>query len=241
MFIHIRGGGELGDAWSLKSSEIEVSFKDLIAGIEYLKGDSYNKIIDSNKIAFHGTSHGGLVGAVTMNLRPNLFAAVTLLNGLFDLIIDLLDGDRLNQYGNINKKQHFDIVKRYAPLLHIQQPTKPDESYPATLVVVSKNDEVVSMTDSLKYLAHRREKAANNKFQCDKPILLKVINSGGHNYRTATKVEYVDTIFVKLKFLAEAMQLKTDDKYETIPIFDDISVPEPDDVTQIEGNTYNFI
>lgn len=213
VFIHIRGGGELGDEWSLKSSQIEKSFKDLIAGVEYLKGESYSDSIDSNKIAYYGTSHGGLVGAVVMNLRPNLFTAVTFTNGYFDLIIDLLDGDRLNQYGNINKKRNFDVIKRYAPLLHIQCPTK-DESYPTTLIVASKKDDIVSYSNSLKYLAHRREKAKNTQSQIEKPVLLKIINSGGHNYRTAIRKDFIDAVFVKLRFLAESMELKCDKKYQ---------------------------
>ncbi|XP_055307556.1 prolyl endopeptidase-like [Sitodiplosis mosellana] len=214
VFIHIRGGGELGDVWSLKSSQIEISFNDLIAGVEYLKGESYTDTIDSNKIAYHGTSHGGLVGAVVMNLRPNLFTAVTLLNGYFDLIIDLLDGDRLNQYGNINKKRNFDVIKKYAPLLHIQYPTR-SESYPTTLIVASKKDDVVPMSNSLKYLAHRRENAKKTQAQREKPTLFKVINSGGHNYRTAIRRDFIDAVFVKLKFLAEAMELRCDKVYQT--------------------------
>lgn len=214
VFIHIRGGGEFGDVWSLKSSQIEISFNDLIAGVEYLKGESYTNIIDSNKVAFYGTSHGGLVGAVVMNLRPKLFTAVTLLNGYFDLVIDLLDGDRLNQYGNINKKRNFDVIKRYAPLLHVQRLTNPKESYPITLVVASKKDDAVPYANSLKYLAHRRENAKNTQSQQEKPTLLKIINSGGHNYRTAIRKDYLDAVFVKLQFLAEAMELKCDKKYQ---------------------------
>lgn len=221
VFMHIRGGGELGDEWSLKSSNIEISFYDLIVGVEYLKGKSYADIIDSKKIAFHGTSHGGLVGAAAMNLKPNLLRAVTLLNGYFDLINDLLDGDRLHQYGDINNKNSFSTIKRYAPLLHIHSPATSEESYPATLIVASKNDEAVPNTNSLKYLAHRREHAENNEFQEGNPVLLKVINTGGHNYRTATRKDFIDAVFVKLQFLAEAMELKCDAKYRRpSPLFD---------------------
>lgn len=214
VFIHIRGGGEFGEEWSLKSSQIEISFNDLIAGVEYLKGEAYADIIDSNKIAFYGTSHGGLVGASVMNLKPSLFTAVTLLNGYFDLIIDLLDGDRLNQYGNINKKRNFDVIKRYAPLLHIQRLTDSKEAYPATLIVASKKDDAVPFENSLKYLAHRRENGKDTQSQQEKPSLFKMINSGGHNYRTATRKDFIDAVFVKLEFLAEAMELKCDKKYQ---------------------------
>lgn len=214
MFIHIRGGGERGDYWPLKSTEIEISFNDLIAGIKYIyERNVRTNTIDSNKIAFHGSSHGGLVGAVVLNLRPSYIRAVTLQNGYLDLINDLLDGDRFNQYGNIHKKSNFGIIRRYAPLLHIRSPTKSEESYPTTLIVASKNDEIVPITNSLKYLAHRRVNAANNDFQQDKPTLLKVINSGGHNYRSAIRRDFIDAVFVKLQFLAEAMEMKCDPKY----------------------------
>lgn len=214
VFIHIRGGGEFGDVWSLKSSQIETSFNDLIAGVEYLKGESYASIIDSNRVAFYGTSHGGLVGSVVMNLRPQLFAAVTLLNGYFDLVIDLLDGDRLNQYGDINKKRNFNVIKRYAPLLHVQRATNSKDAYPTTLIVASKKDDAVPYSNSLKYLAHRRENAKNTQSQQEKPTLLKIINSGGHNYKTAIRRDFLDAVFVKLQFLAEAMELKCDKKYK---------------------------
>lgn len=134
-----------------------------------------------------------------------------------DLVNDLPHKGRIwaKQYGNLSNKSDFECIKRYAPLFHIQQPTKSEESYPTTLVVASRNDEVVSITNSMKYLAHRREKAENNDFQKDKPTLLKVINNGGHHYETAKKQEIIDAVFVKLQFLAESMELKFDTIYRS--------------------------
>lgn len=212
VFIHIRGGGELGDEWLLKPTEVEKSFKDLIAGVEHLKSEAYANVIDSNKIGFFGASHGGLVGAVAMNMQRDLFRSAILLNGNMDLMNDLPHKGRIwaKQYGNLSNKEEFNCISRYAPLLHIQQPTKLEESYPATLIVASRNDEVVSITNSMKYLAHRREKAENNELQRDKPILLKVINTGGHHYETSKKQDVVDTVFMKLQFLAESMATRFD-------------------------------
>lgn len=181
-----------------------------------MKREPYTNIIDSNKIGFFGASHGGLLGAVAINMQRDLFKAVVLLNGNMDLITDLPHKDRFwaKQYGNLNNTEDFKCIQRYAPLLHIQEPIKMEESYPTTLIVASRNDEAVSITNSLKYLAHRRAKAEHNEFQTNKPTLMKLISSGGHNYRTAAKTEYMETVFVKLKFLAEAMELKVDKKYE---------------------------
>lgn len=64
VIFHIRGGGELGDGWLLKPLEAENSFEDLIAGVEHLKGETYNKIIDPNKIAYYGVSHGSKISIV---------------------------------------------------------------------------------------------------------------------------------------------------------------------------------
>lgn len=194
---------------------METSFKDLVAGVEHLKGESYTGIIDSNRIAFYGASHGGLAGSVVINIKPDLFRAVILQNGNMDLINDLPHKGRIwaKQYGHLNNKEDFECIKRYAPLLHIHDPATSEESYPTTLLVASKNDETVSITNSLKYLAHRREKSTDNDFQKNKPSLLKVINSGGHHYETAKKLEMVDTVFVKLQFLAEAMEIKFEKTY----------------------------
>lgn len=229
MIIHSRGGGELGDDWLLKPSNIDVSFNDLIAGIDYLKSETYSNIIDADKIAFHGASHGGLAGAVAINKQPNLFRAVILQNGNMDLISDLPNKGRIwaKQYGNLNNKEDFDSVRKYAPLLNIREPKTNEESYPSTLIVASKNDKVVSITNSLKYLAHRRTLSANNicnEFDKDKPTLLKVINSGGHDYETAAKNVYIDTVFVKLQFLAEAMKLQVIQKYQNRNRCKDISM-----------------
>lgn len=206
----------MGDKWRLKPTEVKKSFWDLVYGVEYLKGKSYAHLIDSKKIAFFGASHGGLVGSVAINMKRDLFRSAILLNGNMDLIIDLPQKGRhwVNQYGNLRNKEHFNYLKQYNPLLNIKEPKKPEESYPITLIVASRNDEAVSITNSLKYLAHRREKAENNEFQKNKPTLMKLISSGGHNYRTAARTEYIDTVFAKLKFLAESIELKFDKKYQ---------------------------
>lgn len=189
----------------------------MVAGVEYLKGKSYANSIDSNKIAFFGASHGGLVGVVASNIKPDSFRAIIILNANMDLINDLPQKGRIwaKQYGNLNNKKDFECIKRYAPLLHIEQPTKSDESHPTTLIVASRNDEVVSIANSMKYLAHRREKGENNEFQSDKPTLLKVIENGGHHLETANKQEIVDAVFVKLEFLAESMEMKFDKIYRS--------------------------
>ncbi|KAJ6636840.1 Prolyl endopeptidase, partial [Pseudolycoriella hygida] len=215
VIIYIRGGGELGDDWLLKSSEMETSFSDLIVGVEYLKSKAYKDLIDARKIAFLGISHGGVAGSVAINKRRDLFRAVIFQNANVDLIHDLPTKGHLwaKQYGNLNKKEDYDNIKRYAPLLHITEPKSPEDAYPITLVVASRYDEVVDFANSLKYVALRRAHS-NKSIQKDKPILLKVINSGGHHYESAEKRELFDTIFAKLEFLAQAMDLKFDTKYQ---------------------------
>lgn len=217
VIVYIRGGGELGDDWLLKSSEAETSFNDLIAGVEYLKSKAYENLIDSSRIAFFGISHGGTAGAVTINKRKDLFRAVILQNANVDLIHDLPLKGRLwaKQYGDLKIKEDYDHIKRYAPLLHITQPETPADNYPTTLIVASRYDEVVDFANSLKYVALRRTiTAAHDEVDQNRPTLLKVINSGGHYYESAEKIEFFNVIFSKLQFLAEAMDLKVDKIYQ---------------------------
>ncbi|KAG4075049.1 hypothetical protein HA402_008114 [Bradysia odoriphaga] len=216
VIIYIRGGGELGDDWRLKASEAETSFNDLIAGVNYLKSKTYKNVIDPNKIAFLGISHGGVTGAVAINKRRDLFRAVILQNANVDLIHDLpLKGRHwAKQYGDLKIKEDYEHIKRYAPLLHINEPKDCTEAYPTTLVVASRFDEIVNFANSLKYVALRRTIAAKNEFQNDKPVLLKVINTGGHAYESAEKREFFDVVISKLRFLAQAMDLKLDAIYQ---------------------------
>lgn len=216
VIIYIRGGGELGDDWLLKPSEAETSFDDLMAGVEYLKRAAFKDVLDSSKIAFHGASHGGVAGAVAINKRRELFRAVILQNANFDLINDLPTKGRIwaKQYGDLKKKEDYENIRRYAPLLHIEEANAREDAYPSTLIVASRNDNIVSIANSLKYVAMRRAISVCNEFQKDKPTLLKVVNSGGHHYESAEKNEFFDTVFAKLQFLAQAMDLRFDKKYQ---------------------------
>lgn len=193
---------------------METSFNDLIVGVEYLKSKTYKNVIDSNKIAFYGISHGGVAGSVVINKRRDLFRAVILQNANVDLINDLPHKGHIwaKQYGNLKNKEDYNHIKRYAPLLNIKRPNTYADAYPTTLIVASRFDAVVDFSNSLKYVALRRA-CGCNEFQKAKPILLKVINSGGHHYESADKNELIDTIFAKLQFLAQVMNLKLDEMY----------------------------
>lgn len=183
--------------------------------MEHLKRKRKYNFIDKNKIAFHGASHGGLLGSVVVNRRPDLFKALTIQNANLDLINDLPMKGYIweSQYGDLRKLEYYNYIKRYAPLLYIRKPAKLEESYPPTLIVATREDPTVAKENSLKYLAHRREKALNTGSPTDKIVLLKLMRSGGHHYETAEKREYIDTVFVELQFLAESMNLRFDQKY----------------------------
>lgn len=156
------------------------------------------------------------MGAVALNRNHDLFRSFAIQNANLDLINDLPRKGCIweSQYGDLRRLEYYNIIKRYAPLLHIRKPTKNDKPYPPTLIIASKNDETVGVENSLKYLAHRRQAAINNASHIDEPTLLKLINSGGHHYEGAEKTDYIETVFVKLKFLAESMELKFDKKYQ---------------------------
>jgi oligopeptidase B len=74
-YAHIRGGGELGDAWhdAGKMMVKQNTFTDFIAVVELLLREGYGA---ADRVAIEGGSAGGLLLGAVVNKRPELFRAV---------------------------------------------------------------------------------------------------------------------------------------------------------------------
>ena len=72
---HVRGGGEMGEAWRLagKDANKPNTWRDLIACAERLIADGWTS---SDRLMISGTSAGGIAVGRAMIERPDLFAAV---------------------------------------------------------------------------------------------------------------------------------------------------------------------
>ncbi len=172
---HIRGGGELGEAWRT-SGHLRAklnTFTDFIDCADYLVKA---KVTSPDRLAIQGGSAGGLLMGAVSNMRPDLFRAVVsqvpfvdVMNTMLDASLPLTTSEYL-EWGNPNVEADYDYMTRYSPYDNVAK-----LAYPATLVKVSVNDSQVPYWEGAKLVAKMRESRTNSS-----PLLLMVNFGAGH-------------------------------------------------------------
>ena len=148
---HIRGGGELGNAWALAAKGLrrQVAFDDYIAVAEHLQKIG---LTQPAKLGIYGASNGGLLTAAVLIQRPQLFGAVVSRVPLTDMqrFVQLLAGPSwVDEYGDPDQADQWAVMKTYSPYQNL----KPGVAYPPTLYMANRNDDRV-------HPAHGRKMAA---------------------------------------------------------------------------------
>ncbi|HLA32275.1 MAG TPA: S9 family peptidase, partial [Pseudomonas sp.] len=153
---HVRGGGELGEAWyrAGKLEHKQNSFGDFIACAEQLIASGYST---AAQLCISGGSAGGLLIGAVLNQRPELFAVaiaevpfVDVLNTMQnpDLPLTLTEYD---EWGDPHQPEVFERLKAYAPYENVQA-----QAYPALLAVAGYNDSRVQYWEAAKWVAKLR-------------------------------------------------------------------------------------
>ncbi len=172
---HIRGGGELGEAWRTAGHLQKKlnTFTDFIDCAAYLIKEKYTS---PDRLAIQGGSAGGLLMGAVSNMRPDLFRAVVsqvpfvdVMNTMLDASLPLTTSEYL-EWGNPNVKADYDYMMRYSPYDNVTA-----LAYPASLVKVSVNDSQVPYWEGAKLVAKLRETRTNAA-----PLLLDVNFGAGH-------------------------------------------------------------
>jgi oligopeptidase B len=172
---HIRGGGELGEAWhdAGKMMTKRNTFTDFIDATEGLLAQGYGK---RGEVGIEGASAGGmLMGAVT-NMRPDLFKVVLCEVPFVDVMNTMLDASlpltvpEYEEWGNPNHKDAFDYMLTYSPYDNVAA-----KNYPAILVQTSFDDSQVMYWEPSKYVAKLRALKTDNN-----PLVFFINMHGGH-------------------------------------------------------------
>ena len=174
-YAHIRGGGELGDAWhdSGKMAVKRNTFTDFIAIVDALAAKKYG---DRRRIAIEGGSAGGLLMGAVVNMRPDLFRVVVSHVPFVDIMNTMLDASlpltvaEYEEWGNPNEPEAFRRMLSYSPYDNLKA-----GPYPAMLVKTSLNDSQVMYWEPAKYVAKLRTLKTN-----DTPLLLHINMDAGH-------------------------------------------------------------
>jgi oligopeptidase B len=172
---HVRGGGELGEAW-YRDGKLEHkhhSFSDFIACAEHLIAAGYST---SAQLAISGGSAGGLLIGAVLNQRPELFAAAIAEVPFVDVLNTMQKPDlpltvtEYDEWGDPSDPQVYARIKAYAPYENVVA-----QDYPAMLVVAGYNDSRVQYWEAAKWVAKLRASKTDNNL-----LLLKTDLDAGH-------------------------------------------------------------
>lgn len=172
---HVRGGGELGEAWyrAGKQEHKHNTFSDFIACAEHLIANGFTT---APQLAISGGSAGGLLIGAVLNQRPELFGAAIAEVPFVDVLNTMLDPDlpltvtEYDEWGNPQEPDVYDRIKAYAPYENVTA-----QAYPATLVIAGYNDSRVQYWEAAKWVAKLRATKTDNHL-----LLLKTELGAGH-------------------------------------------------------------
>ncbi|MDH0287535.1 S9 family peptidase [Pseudomonas sp. GD04087] len=172
---HVRGGGELGEAWyrAGKLEHKQNTFNDFIACAEHLLSHGYST---PAQLAISGGSAGGLLIGAVLNQSPQLFAAAIAEVPFVDVLNSMLNPDlpltvtEYDEWGNPQEPEVYERIRAYAPYENVSA-----QDYPALLVVAGYNDSRVQYWEAAKWVAKLRVSKTDERL-----LLLKTDLGAGH-------------------------------------------------------------
>ena len=196
---HIRGGGEMGEAWyrAGKLEHKQNTFDDFIASAERLIAEG---LTTTSQLAISGGSAGGLLIGAVLNRRPELFAAAIAEVPFVDVLNTMLNPDlpltvtEYDEWGDPNQPEVFERIKAYAPYENVRA-----QAYPPILAVAGYNDSRVQYWEAAKWVAKlRRDKTDDNL------LLLKTDLGAGHGGMSG-RYQGIKDVALEYAFLFRAL------------------------------------
>jgi prolyl oligopeptidase len=193
----IRGGGEYGKKWheaGIRQNRWN-SFRDLFGVAEDLISKGFTT---PTQLGLRGDSNGGILMGVALTSRPDLFSAIVMKHGLFDMIRYTSIGDSgpswIAEFGDPKDPADLEYLKSYSPFQKITAGKK----YPPVLVTTATNDDRV-------HPSHMRKVAAKLEAYGSKTIFYES-SVGGHTRQDAEYRLLESTM--ELQFFMESLGLK---------------------------------
>jgi prolyl oligopeptidase len=186
---HVRGGGELGEAWRLggKDANKHNTWDDLIACGEDLIARG---ITTKSKLFIIGGSAGGITMGRAMTERSDLFAGVIDVVPAANTIRSEFSPNgppNIPEFGTITTEQGFKNLYVMDSVQHVKKGVQ----YPAVMISTGLNDPRVSPWEPAKFAATLQASGTTN------PVLLRIDAQAGHGIgstRTQTDVLTADWI-----------------------------------------------
>ena len=198
---HVRGGGELGEAWyrAGKLAHKENSFSDFIHCAEQLIASG---LTCPAQLVISGGSAGGLLIGAVLNQRPELFAAAIAEVPFVDVLNTMLDPElpltitEYEEWGNPQEPEVYQRLRNYAPYENVCA-----QAYPALLVVAGYHDTRVQYWEAAKWVAKLRHCKTDQHL-----LLLKTDLEAGHGGMSGRYQGLRDTA-LEYAFILHALNL----------------------------------
>ncbi|AIR89992.1 S9 family peptidase [Pseudomonas cremoricolorata] len=198
---HVRGGGELGEAWyrAGKQAQKQNTFDDFIACAEHLIDTG---VTTADRLAISGGSAGGLLIGAVLNQRPELFGCAIAEVPFVDVLNTMLDPDlpltvtEYDEWGNPQDPEVHARIKAYAPYENVKA-----QAYPAMLVVAGYNDSRVQYWEAAKWVARLRTLKTD-----DNLLLLKTEMDAGHGGMSG-RYQGLRDVALEYAFVLETLQV----------------------------------
>jgi len=190
---HVRGGGELGEAWRLggKDANKHHTWEDIIACGEYAMKAG---ITSKGKLFIIGGSAGGITMGRALTTRPDLFA------GVLDLVpagnplrMEFTPNGPPNvpEFGSIKTKAGFENLYAMDTIQHVRKGVQ----YPPVMVTTGLNDPRVAPWVPAKTFA------AIAASGTAKPVLLRIDEEAGHGIgSTKTQTDHLTADWIAFIF-----------------------------------------
>jgi prolyl oligopeptidase len=196
---NVRGGGEYGPTWhdAAVGAHKQVAIDDFLAAAEFLISQRYTHAGALGAIA---DGAGGLVVAAGMTQHPSLFSAVAIDNGFLDATraARSIDARRwIAEFGSPTRDQELRALLAYSPVNNAHA-----TSYPATLVSIAENDDVVPPFHGYKWAA-----ALQGAQTAAEPVLLRIEPNVGHG-ATMPMMKRLALQSDELTFLLDALGVR---------------------------------
>ncbi|MFC6377458.1 S9 family peptidase [Tatumella terrea] len=193
--VHIRGGGELGQAWydAGRLANKQNSFSDFTGATRQLLAQGYG---EATRCYAMGGSAGGLLMGAVINQAPSLYHGVVAQVPFVDVLTTMLDESiplttgEYDEWGNPNRAEDYATIRAYSPYDNIAP-----VSYPHLLVTTGLHDSQVQYWEPAKWVAKLREIK-----QDDRLLLLLTDMEAGHGGKSGRFKAYED-IALEMAFL----------------------------------------
>jgi prolyl oligopeptidase len=192
---HLRGGGELGEAWHRAGSGANkmTAVRDFVACGKELVSSGYTR---AQRLGAQGGSAGGVVLARAITIAPDLFRAVFIEAGLVN---PLRHEARPNgaasvvEFGSVATANGFSALYETDAYQHVVDGTP----YPAVLLATGANDARVPAWQSAKLVARLQQAQKGGG-----TALLRVDFEDGHDIARRSASHEVDVKVDSYAFLA---------------------------------------